>query len=265
MSRALGLNDLIPSSLLAGRWIAVLVCYLDDSGKDPQNRITTLAGYVADEDQWRAFEREVDPIFERAGINILNTKHLHRTEGEFEDWSGVQKQDFIVGICPVMSRHLRLGISLSAVKETWKAKKNASQGKIQVSAYGFCFNVIVDWILTDVRVGRAAHTEGVAFVLEAGHENNPDAERCFNAVRKQHKLEHALRSICFVPKESCRAIQVADMLAFYSRRHGVAMEQVPLRERHTVSPGVMMNFISGSVPHRGFVMTDFHRKNELPF
>jgi hypothetical protein len=30
----------------------VLICYLDDSGKDPQNPITTLAGYVARDAAW---------------------------------------------------------------------------------------------------------------------------------------------------------------------------------------------------------------------
>ena len=29
-----------------------LVCYLDDSGKDPQNVATTLAGYVAEKGSW---------------------------------------------------------------------------------------------------------------------------------------------------------------------------------------------------------------------
>jgi hypothetical protein len=38
------LRQLVPPFLLAGKWIVVLVCYLDDSGKDPQNRITTIAG-----------------------------------------------------------------------------------------------------------------------------------------------------------------------------------------------------------------------------
>jgi hypothetical protein len=34
----------------------VLTCYLDDSGKDPQSPITTLAGYVAPDTEWPIFE-----------------------------------------------------------------------------------------------------------------------------------------------------------------------------------------------------------------
>ncbi len=128
-----------------------------------------------------------------------------------------------------------------------------------MTPYTFCFNVIIDWILRDISVGRLAHTEGVSFVLESGHENNGEAERAFYDVRKLHSLEGVLRSMCFVPKEHCRAIQMADLLAFYSRRHGVAMEKAPAKERAQAqsSPGIMMNIITESVPHRAFVATDF--------
>src|ERR1700721_418925 len=35
----------------------MLVCYLDDSGKDPQNPITTVAGYIARETAWQPTSR----------------------------------------------------------------------------------------------------------------------------------------------------------------------------------------------------------------
>jgi hypothetical protein len=59
-------------------------------------------------------------------------------------------------------------------------------------------------------------------------------------------------------KKTCRAIQMADLLAFYSRRHGITMEKAPLKEKAVLlrSPGVM-NIITESVPHRAFVATDF--------
>ena len=60
----------------------MLVCYLDDSGTDRQNRLVTLAGYIAKEDQWSAFEAEVEPIFGRYGVKVLHTVDLHNTDGE---------------------------------------------------------------------------------------------------------------------------------------------------------------------------------------
>jgi hypothetical protein len=100
--------------------------------------------------------------------------------------------------------------------------KRTAARKRTVTPYTFCFNVIIDWILRDIRIGRLAHAEGVALILECGHENNPEAEEQFHKIRKLHKLENVLPSISFVPKDKCRAIQIADLLAFYSRKDGAA-------------------------------------------
>jgi hypothetical protein len=116
-----------------------------------------------------------------------------------------------------------MGLSMSALKGTYKSRASESGRKRTVTPYSFCFQVIVDWILRDRRIGPLSNTEGVALILECGHENNAEAEEQFHSVRKLHKIEHLLHSISFVPKESCRAIQLADLLAFYSRRDGVTM------------------------------------------
>jgi hypothetical protein len=235
----------------------VLVCYLDDSGKDPQNRITTLAGYVASDDAWRAFETEVETWFTEFGVSVLNAKDLHHTDGEFRGWTVLRKQAFIARLCQAMSHHLALGVSMSALKETYATRAAESDRKRTVTPYAFCFQVINDWILRDIRIGRTANADGVAYAIETGNEHNVEAEEQFHAVRKLHGLEGILRSICFVGKESCRAIQMADLVAFYSRRHGEAMARAPLKEWSDVSPEAVMSLIAGAVPIRAFVATDF--------
>jgi hypothetical protein len=72
-----------------------------------------------------------------------------------------------------------------------------------------------------------------------------------------HKIEHLLPSISFVPKQSCRAIQLADLLAFYSRRDGVAHEKATREGRDTCPVETMVKIITEGLPHRGFVATDF--------
>jgi Protein of unknown function (DUF3800) len=265
---ALGLGGVrgLPSLACYGSFVVVLVCYLDDSGKDPQNRIITVAGYVATDEQWKAFEIEVESWFSEFGVNISHAKDLHHTDGEFAGWTVLRKQAFVARLCQAMSRHLQLGVSMSAVKSTYDARAEESDRKRTVRPYTFCFNVIVDWLLRDIRVGRAANTEGVAFILECGHENNPEAEQTFCEIRKLHGLENVLRSISFVPKDYCRAIQMADLIAFYSRRHGQALERAPVNELSDVPPGTMMNLLGGSVPLRTFVATDFGPESVgLPF
>ena len=205
----------------------MLVCYLDDSGKDPQNPIETVAGYIAREDAWQAFESEVEPIFAEKKVSILHAKELHDTDGDFKNWTRLQKQTFTARIGLVAARHVMMGFSMSAQKRSYQEhatyRAEGMPPRRTVTPYTFCFQVIVDWILRGVQIGRAVNTEGVAFVLECGHENNPQAEQEFNWIRKNYSLENVLRSISFVSKDNCRAIQYADVLAFYSRRDGVAL------------------------------------------
>ncbi len=256
----LGLHQLVPPRLLARRWIVVLVCYLDDSGKDPQNPITTLAGYAATEDAWRGFETEVEPIFAECGVKILHTRDLHKTDGEFKEWRVLQKQAFVARICSVLSHHAMLGMSVSAAKKIYKQRADESGRKRTITPYGWCFNLIVNWIMTDVRLGRTAHAEGVAFILETGHENNPEAERAFHDIRRLHAdAADVLRSISFVSKENCRAIQMADLFAFYSRRHGADMYRAPQHKKAELqrTPGMMLNIITENLSHRAYVASDF--------
>jgi hypothetical protein len=242
----------------------MLTCYLDDSGKDPQNPLTTVGGYIAKEDAWQAFETEVEPIFTEKKVAVLHAKDLHDTNGAFKGWTRLQKQAFIARVGQVSSRYLMLGYSMSAVKGTYTEhaleRAEGTPSRRTVTPYVFCFQVIVDWILRGVATGRLAHSKGVALVLECGHENNPQAEQEFHWVRKHYSLENVLRSISFVPKNSCRAIQMADLVAFYTRRDSVALYSAQSVEKETYEMDVMLKIILEAVPIRGFVATGFHHR-----
>jgi hypothetical protein len=81
------------------------------AGKDPQNSITTIAGYAASDEQWKAFETEVETWFTEVNGKILHAKERHYTDGEFAGWSRLKKQAFVARLCQAMSYHLQLGVS----------------------------------------------------------------------------------------------------------------------------------------------------------
>ena len=97
----------------------------------------------------------------------------------------------------------------------------------------------------------------MALILESGHENNAEAQHYFYDIRKKHNLEAVLRSISFVGKEDSRAIQVADLFSFYSRRYGAALEAAPPERRNQIGPVTMVNIMTERLPHRSYVATDF--------
>jgi hypothetical protein len=127
----------------------VLACYLDDSGKDPQNVITTIAGYVASEEAWDKFEEEVAPAFAERNVSVLHAMDLNGTRGEFEGWSVLNKQAFVARIAQAASRHVTMGLSMSALKGTYKehSRYRAETERQTVTPYTFCFQVVCDWLL----------------------------------------------------------------------------------------------------------------------
>jgi hypothetical protein len=94
----------------------VLICYLDDSGKDPQSRITAIAGYIARDVDWQTFETGVEPIFAEYKVGLLHAKDLHDSEGDFSGWQWIKKQAFVVKLCLVRNSTVLMGVSMSARK-----------------------------------------------------------------------------------------------------------------------------------------------------
>ncbi len=237
----------------------MLTCYLDDSGSDYQNPITTIAGYIAKDWDWEKFERAVEPSFEEYNVKILHAMDLHKTKGEFKDWSVLKKQAFVSRVCLARNPNVMIGMSMSVLKDTYKRRADSSSRKRTVTPYTFSFNVIIDWILRGIMTGRAAHEEGVGLILEDGHQNNPEAEQQFYNIRKLHKVEHILKFISFVPKDACRAIQLADLLAFYSRRSGVSLIEARKKGLKAYPIDTMDRIIVEGLPHRAMVATDFEQ------
>lgn len=254
---ALGLHKLIPPGILAGRLVAVLVCYLDDSGKHAQSPITTVAGFVATAEQWLAFETQAEKIFSETGVTLLHATDMHSTKGEFEGWRILRKQAFVARLCGALKTHIPLAISMSAVKATYADAASRRDRKRTVTPYTFCTNLVLDRILRNPKVGRQANEDGIALVFETGHQNNEETRLNFEDVVALHGLDNVLKSVSFVGKASCRAIQMADLMAFYSRRHNSVEIELTVQERMTRQPEPMMRIIAESIDITSFVATDF--------
>ena len=206
----------------------MFVCYLDDSGKDPQNPIATLAGYVARDAAWSLFEQKVEPAFKEFGVDVLHARNLHNTDHDFKGWSWDKKEQFVFRVCEAMAPNVPLGLSFSVDKEVYEARRKEShaQGSDKCTPYTYCLRAIIDWLLEQAEI-RAV---GVSFVLECGHGNNTEASHLFHEVRSRHGLERVLGTISFHAKQDSRAIQLADLFAYYSRRRVMRIEAAQTTE-----------------------------------
>ena len=107
----------------------MLTCYLDDSGKDAQNPITTVAGFIARNEQWAKFEKAAELHFTEFNVKLLHTVDLYHTAGEFKDWTLLKKQFFVGRLCREMSSRVLQGLTMSARKTSYSSRAAESDRK----------------------------------------------------------------------------------------------------------------------------------------
>lgn len=195
----------------------VFVCYFDDSYSDKDPNIT-LGGYYASIENWRMFEMEVEPLFESFGVDLLRGKDIVRGTGSFKDWS-LQKKMFFVGLVfTVLAKYAVEGVS-SSVDREWFERRKAEGLELfkNVSPLGMAFSSCITSVVSKSPAGSAPWQTGLTVFVEAGHKNNGNLDRIFSRLIGEGFLPINC-SLTMIDKRSCRAIQVADMLAFFSRR-----------------------------------------------
>jgi hypothetical protein len=195
----------------------VFQCYLDDSATSSLP-VITLAGFLAKLEHWENLEPKLDSIMGGAGVPVLHAKQFHDTKPPFKGWSRIRKQSFAEEI--FATTHGKIyGLSL-----TIRKKDFVDQRKQNLAAFGrmsplcVCFSGIAMKIVADPGLEPALKKHGVAFLLESGNPHNSGIERFFHDMAKNRAFEGIFRGISFVAKNRCRAIQLADFFAFYSRR-----------------------------------------------
>ena len=120
---------------------------------------------MASEDAWTKFEEEVAPLFAERNVSILHAMDLNGTRGEVAGWSVLSKQAFVARIAQAAARHVDMGLSMAALKGTYKEHSHyrADTERQTVTPYTFCGQVICDWLLRDIRIAKRVHSEGIRF------------------------------------------------------------------------------------------------------
>jgi hypothetical protein len=204
----------------------VLACYLDDSDATT-SKVSTIAGYVAHEDGWQRFEQMADEICGRYNVDLIRGRQIDGRMDCFAGWSLLKTEGFLDEIGRALPGNILFGISRSIGKDNWKLRRRQLMALdslhkrtfSSLSAFGFCFaSIAIDLKDNDdFEVASEVQSNGIAYMIESGSKNNPDIHRYVDAQRKKGSL-HVNTIVTEVDKRSCRAIQVADLYAFYSRR-----------------------------------------------
>jgi len=242
----------------------VLVCYLDDSGTGDDSPIVTMAGYIGTLHAWATFEHNAKDVFARFGVKELHGKEFNATKGDFSGWSKAKKESFTAHLYLCLKRSAEYGVSFLVARSAYhKARFEVGQSPRE-SAYGHCFQTVVDAIMRSVVTERyvAQFQATVSFVVEAGNKNDADIVRIFNEIKLSPAhigIDKVLKSVSFVKKGSTIALQMADFLAYHVRRHALHCE----RAKKYLPLSDIQKVIFLSVPTAAGVSHEYRTNEEI--
>lgn len=198
----------------------MFVCYLDDSDAE-NSAVITLAGYVSQIRIWEQFEEHAAKVYERFGVGILHAKDFEDRKGEFKGWDRDKSKAFLDALLEGALPRL-YAVSYSTHKQLYEQRRKEFRGWESIGAYAASFGFIIGH-LTYGPLGDLIKRQGLSFVVESGHKNNPGIAQYFHSLKKSRPALQ-LRSFTESGKEQSRAIQLADLFAFYTRRWAANVE-----------------------------------------
>jgi len=237
----------------------VLVIHLDDSG-ETRDPIVTLAGYLATANDWLSFEVEARKYFDSNGIQVLHTMDLHRLKGEFDGWSRDETKAFASGLFALVARYCPVGLEFSVHKARFNERKQTLGMRREKGPFAFCFKGMVSRLVQNEAIKAVLPWDGVdlSFVIEAGNKNNNSVLDAFNYIKKHNGK---FRSMVFEDKEKLIALQVADFLAYFTRR----LRTRDANHKRFALEWEFFHRIAQQVPHHDFFLaTDFGTMETLP-
>ncbi len=249
------MKDVRVEALKPTRYIAVIECYFDDSGTHKGHEFVTMAGYVSVDASWRQFEVNARTYFSDFGVSCLHSIDFHNTRGEFKNWSGIKKRSFLSGLYNLLAPHVAYGLSVTVLRSQFDRKKAETGLSKNQSAYGFAFNWILDSLLKnkDIQLGVEKFGATLSIKVENGNHNNKELLEAYQYIRSKYSLNKKLKDMSFVGKTDCIAVQMADVVAYFSRRHAKQTEE---NGRRPVDPDGFLKIICDRVRHEGITIHD---------
>jgi hypothetical protein len=215
-----------------------VVCYLDDSGTSTEP-VLSMSGYFAPAGIWSEFETRAKKIFDQFGISELHAKEFHDTKDEFKGWSLQRKKAFVAHLYTQLAQLSVLGVDSGITRTAYERARFELEHNPNESRYGNCFRWIVETIMQSVpmRAQASVHRATLSFIVEAGNKNDADISRIFDEMKYNPNhvgVVDVMKSVSFANKGSTYALQMADFLAFHSRRYKsrceVAREYLPMSD-----------------------------------
>lgn len=211
-----------------------LVCSVDESGThDPTGRqvgsgVAIMAGCLADRHEWAALEGPWNRVLQEYRVPVLHMSEFsaqqhnpQKDRSPYYGWSNERCDKFVSELCQVVSRHrihkIGRGVHVDDYHQAF-----SDDLKQVFHPWMFCFwQLMAEFVsLKGSRIAAVLNPgEQVAFLFDQHKEFGPKAHALFLRFKELLDDDGLLGSITFVSdKESCIPVQVADLVAFRTRK-----------------------------------------------
>jgi hypothetical protein len=178
---------------------------------------------------------------------------LYHRRGAFKGWHTGQTQQFAVELFKILGHHTGRGLEFSVLRQIFNKKKRELGMVREGSPYEFCFKGMISQLLQDPPMQTLLAMPGVdiSVIVEHRLANKGGIQRAFSNLQI---VQSKLRSLEFADKKALIALQVADFLAFYTRRVRVAQ----LLGKPFEDDLAFFEEVVAPVTYAPFLATDFH-------
>ncbi len=209
--------------------IVMLEAYFDESGtQGEKSSAVTVAGFVAEREQWSAFGVEWAEFLRRERIKVFHRTELESFWGEFKrenGWDEDRRDKVVRESQVILGKYIKLGFAHSVIKADYdEIVVGKVRQKLGAQYYTFCaqscMRKIAAW------AAHAGHNEAINYFFETGAKGIGELGFMMDKTRKRREAKAAFRlgSLIFANKydeiidgvlfPGILQLQAADILAY---------------------------------------------------
>lgn len=211
------------NELSLNRWLFMIQCYFDDSGKESSSRepFVCLAGYLGHYTFWERFINQWQHMLMKHNISCIHMRDMIPLTGEYGKlgWDEQKRDKVLLDFIDIIKDNQLIGFGVGVDVKAWRIyRKNSNIGKSKLGdVQYFCFARIMR-MLTD-RLSKALPHELVSITFDTDPEFAANRLRFFQTYRAHNDfMRKYMTSITFADPLSILGLQAADILAWETRK-----------------------------------------------
>lgn len=153
-------------------------------------------------------------------VSILRGKDFRNRHRSFKGWSPDKKRNFVSELYAIAEKHIVRGGSSTVRKNYYQECRKLNKSLTNVAPLRYAFaSCLQAFLFKDELSSIHFQDHQVDVVMEKENKNDGNVARYFEWFKNSDSyLQRRLGTLRFCGKRDCRAIQLADFLAFHARR-----------------------------------------------